>query len=672
MLVLVLVLASGSLLQFRASGPTPVILLSGAGFLLLSAALSMLVQRRKADSGNRIPLYWICIGLVISVQLTGGQNSFFYSVYLLFLLWVSLPSVAGTATEFGLIIGLIESFSILNSSIWAGDDSFISRLIPLLLPALKALLVPFIFGLLSDWLLEREFSPPAEQEIPVNKRELQGKTSARSSPEGNAAYPVLQILHESNRADSTCLFLISDDGFFRLSEYIARDNSIISRFMLPAGHRLARMAGNSGEIVSIRADSIEERSELTPYRFPGIEDEGPLWILLAPFTGKNGNHGFLIQDFTSIEPSENVISNLEILSRILQGTSAETSIPVESEFSLMAKLVAACEENSLDKAVSGMAVILSELVPESTISIADVDNRHSITRVWVSRGPLAKWRRGRSFDSTAGMAGWIVKNRVPCRRSRMKYGEKKINAFNMESGGHPIYKIGSCLGVPIVRKGEVLALIMAEHSDDTAFEQRHEEIMLAVAGMFSMREELAGLRSRFDNISGKDTLTGLPGVTLLDGHLHHMAKEVQTYGWNAGVIVADIDGFDAFNRNLGYGEGDRLLVNTADRFRNCFSDDAFIARIGADSFAACIPRAGKAVMEAMCQRAADALTFEYSRRPADPSVRVSACIGGVYTHINRKVLLLIGEAERLVSKTSGTAPGAYAVRKLGLSTEEII
>jgi diguanylate cyclase (GGDEF)-like protein len=200
--------------------------------------------------------------------------------------------------------------------------------------------------------------------------------------------------------------------------------------------------------------------------------------------------------------------------------------------------------------------------------------------------------------------------------------------------------------------------------------QHHEEILLAAAGMFSMREELAGLRQRFMNISGKDILTGLPGITLLDSHLHHMAKEVQTYGWYVGLIVADLDGFDSFNQKFGYSEGDRLLTNVADLFRNCFSDDVFIARIGPDSFAACIPKAGKAVMEAMSQRATDALSFEYRRRISDSFVSVSASVGSVYTHVNRKVLLLTVEAEKTVSEASATGPGTCIVRKIGLSVPE--
>ncbi len=661
LLVLFLVLASG---RFQSSGSyvtDPVPLLLGTGLLLLSAALALLAQKRF---DSRVILYCVCAGLLVSVQLTGGTSSIFYSTYLLFLIWAALPSNGGLATELGLVIGFTEAFSLLNASIWTGGESFISRLIPLLLPALKALLVPFLFGLASDWLTEKEFY--SGDSTYSRERILRVKGGKDSPPVPlSGSYPLLQIIHKNSSADSTCLFIRSDDGFYRLTEHVAADKIVISRFMLQSQHRLARIAENSRRTLVIRADSGEERSELSPYRFPGTEEEDSLWIVLCPLRGEKTLEGFILQDFSGSKPSENIISDLENLSEVLHGTCSREVFPSGAEFTWMLKLVTACNENSLDKAVRGMAGILSELIPDSTISIADVDGKLGRTTVWVSRGPLAKWRRGKNFDSSEGMAGWILKNRVPCRRSKIKYGEKNVHAFALTSGMHD--RAGSCMGVPVIREKEVIALIMAEHEGDNAFMQYHEGILLTVAGMFSMREELAGLRNRFKNISGIDTLTGLPGITLLDRHLHHMAKEVQTYGWYVGVIVADIDDFDTMNRTLGYSEGDRLLMDVAIRFRDCFSDDVFIARIGSDSFAACIPKAGKAIMEAMSQRAADALSFKYTARISDSPISISASIGSVYTLVNRKVLLLTGEAEKAVSDVRAASPGKYVVRKIGLA-----
>ncbi len=105
LLVLFLVLASG---RFRSSGSyaaDPVLLLLGTGLLLLCAALAQLYQKNIVRADGRIILYWVCAGLLAGIQVTGGSDSIYYSVYLLFLMWVSLPSNGGSATELGLVIG---------------------------------------------------------------------------------------------------------------------------------------------------------------------------------------------------------------------------------------------------------------------------------------------------------------------------------------------------------------------------------------------------------------------------------------------------------------------------------------------------------------------------------------------------------------------------------------
>ena len=76
------------------------------------------------------------------------------------------------------------------------------------------------------------------------------------------------------------------------------------------------------------------------------------------------------------------------------------------------------------------------------------------------------------------------------------------------------------------------------------------------------------------------------------------------------------------------------------------------------------------MLEAMSQRATDALSFKYPGKIPDSFVSVSASIGCAYTHVNRKVLLLAGEAEKAVSDARLTDPGTCVVRKIGLSGPE--
>jgi len=657
---LFLVLASGRLLHTEAGPPGYVGSTLGPGLLLLSAALAVAIQRNRPGSWARAINYCICVLLVLSVQLTGGFGGFLYPSLLLFLMWLSLPSIEGSATEMGLVIGFTQALALLNSTIWSGQGTFVTRILPLLLPALRSLLVPFIFGLTADWLSEKEF--PGEA-VAGRRVEKVGREPHRGLPSSPRSITFLvELFHSSGSADSTCLFLRDPGGYFRMAESASGDRTVIARFMLPPEHRLSKLALGGEETVIVRADSREEIEELSPYRMPSTLKDGAFCVMLCPFSSqREGNvDGFVLQDFFGRVPTESASASLMEFARLFSDGRGSSSSEEEDQYSWTARLVAACSEESLESSVSGMAGILAEIIPGSTVSFADVDTGEGRTSIRVSRGPLAGWRKGRVFSSSDGVAGWIVRNRVPCRRSRLSQGERSVGCFS--SSDEHAGRTGSIMGVPVVRQDSVIALITVEHEDDEAFSQLHESILTAVAGLFSLREELAGLRNRFRNISGRDILTGLPGITLLSQHLQHMAKMVQTFGWYVGVLVADIDGFEAMNREIGYHHCDRLLKTASVRFRNCFSDEVFLARIGPDSFAACIPRTGKAVMEAMCQRAADSLSFEFST--PETSVTVTASVGGVYTHVNRKVLLLTQEAEEAMVQARSASAGSCLVRKL--------
>lgn len=659
-----LVLASGRFL-YTPSAEDMFPTLFAAGLLFVSAAAAVFTQRNPQRSTDRIPVFWICTGVLVSVQMTGGGESILYSAYFLFLMWVSLPSIGGGAFEFGILIGFIEAFALLNSTLWSGNGSFLPRLLPLLLPSLKSLLIPFSFGLVADWLSERETFTVD----PGKRKEWMATDSGeRPPPIGIGDYhSLLSILQRTAGSGVTCLFLKHDDGSFRLEKFDSEEDTVISKLILPENHRLLRVIQNNPDPVSIRVGSTEELLELAPYRHSIPTCEESFWILLCPFGNQGNPSGFLLQDFTDGKPSSESLQNLLNASETIfkSGYRADETISTRQDGMWMVKLIAASGEDSLDRAVTGIAGLLSELIPDSTVSIADVDMEGGKITVWVSRGPLARWRRKRISSSSEGLAGWIVKNRILCKRSRMKHGERRISSFSNEEL-LPL-AIGSCLGVPILRDQQVTAIIIAEHEEDDAFSRYHENILMAAAGLLSLKEELSDYRNRISTISGRDILTGLPGITLFEGHLRQMVKKVQSYGWSIGVLVADIDGFDLINSNHSYRDGDVILREAADRFADCFSGNIFISRTGPDSFAACIPRAGKAEMEALCQRVADALAWKCTLNSSGGSVQITASVGGCYTHINRKVLALTGLAGKLVAEASGTAPGSYMVKKVGLS-----
>jgi len=641
-------------------------------FHLLPIALGMMsisvsfvyLSWRKGSSPDRLAVYWSFIVVLGAVQISGGLESLLYPVLLLFLAWVTLPGVNGSAVELGVIAGATASIALLISSIGEGSESFLSRLLPLLPGSLKAFLTPALFGIAIEWLSERFL-----MDIP-RERSRRGSSSERhhekehSSPEENYEIELLNMLHRRSGADVTCLFLPYDADYLRL-EYFMGGDAVISGYLLPTGHRLVHMLGSLLETVSVRVDSPDARKDLLPYRRQELDPEAPVWLMVCPLIRDDSVLGFLLQDFTS-QPPPGTAMELESASRIIGISPLRESGSRKSshdEVSWITRMITACDQGPLDSAVSSIAGLLQEALPDSTISIADVDPSTGRICVWVSRGPLAASRREKTCTGT-GIAGWIVKNRTPCRRTGLNQGERSVWAFaggNEEVPG----SLNSCMGAPIVVEGAVTALIMAEHADDDAFGHEHEGMLFAAAGLLSMKMELSDLRRRCGDLFERDSLTGLPRVPYLYDHLKIMAGKVQLYGGPVSVIVADIDDFSLLNETVGYPAGDAILRQAAHRFSGCFSPEIIVARIGADRFAACVPSIDGAGLEALIARTINALSWNFSSGAKDPGVPVSASIGACYTSTNREVLLLIREAEQAASEAAAAGSGSSRMRGIG-------
>jgi diguanylate cyclase (GGDEF)-like protein len=664
-------LASGQLLHFPGQPGELYLYPVALGVLSLSVALAVYGWKRSGPT-DRLLVAWTCAGVLVSIQLSGGYSSLFYPVYFLCLLWVSLPSIGGSAMEMGLLGGLTAALALLNASLWGdAEEPLLTRLVPLLLPSMKLLLVPFLFGLAADWMAERDISDT--QEGPRRSRADRSQGANPPAPSDDYRRHLLEILHRHAGASLTCLFLKHGDDFFRLEVSFPEGGDVIPRYLLPTSHRLARMLAGMGEPVSIGMDSPAERRELLTYRRKQLPEDAQVWLTLCPLSSRGGGAmaGLLLQDFVGGKPKQGTSQDLQSAALILlnpfRGAGPAVST-IGDDAPWIARLVTAGTQETLDDSVHGLASLLSEAVPDSTISVAAVDSATGKAGVWVSRGPLASWRREQTCTG-GGIAGWVMKNRAPCCRTRMNAGPKSLHAF-ADTDDIPAV-VGSCLGVPVMTRGELGAIIIAEHESDDIFGRSQESLLLAAAGLMSMAMELDDLRSRCNDSSDLDNLSRLPRITQLDLHLRHLASQVQSFGWSVGVIVADIDGFSEINRKLGYSSGDQLIREASRRFRGFFREEIFVARVGTDSFAACIPKVDRADLEAFLPRLFEAMSWNFTACAGDSDfTKITVSIGACHSKINRKVLLLAAEAAAAADEASAAGPGSQILRRIGISGRE--
>ncbi|WP_041766071.1 EAL domain-containing protein [Psychromonas ingrahamii] len=91
-------------------------------------------------------------------------------------------------------------------------------------------------------------------------------------------------------------------------------------------------------------------------------------------------------------------------------------------------------------------------------------------------------------------------------------------------------------------------------------------------------EKIIWKQANFDN------LTGLSNRQMFHDQLLHEKNKAQRRGLNVGLLFLDLDRFKAVNDTLGHNMGDQLLIDVAQRLRNCVRKRDLVSRFGGDEF----------------------------------------------------------------------------------------
>lgn len=82
-----------------------------------------------------------------------------------------------------------------------------------------------------------------------------------------------------------------------------------------------------------------------------------------------------------------------------------------------------------------------------------------------------------------------------------------------------------------------------------------------------------------------DPLTRLPSRRALVEHIRHALALAQHKRTATAFVLIDIDNFSTLNDSLGHGLGDDVLVEVAERLKECLEPADMLARMGGDEFA---------------------------------------------------------------------------------------
>lgn len=125
--------------------------------------------------------------------------------------------------------------------------------------------------------------------------------------------------------------------------------------------------------------------------------------------------------------------------------------------------------------------------------------------------------------------------------------------------------------------------------------------------------ERKGLEQQLAHQAFHDALTRLPNRALFTDRLEHALVCAQDSHQHIAVLFLDLDNFKFVNDSLGHAAGDDLLIEVAQRLRQCVRPGDTLARLGGDEFTILLEAVGdEYAAEAVAQRIWNALQTPFT------------------------------------------------------------
>jgi diguanylate cyclase (GGDEF)-like protein len=95
--------------------------------------------------------------------------------------------------------------------------------------------------------------------------------------------------------------------------------------------------------------------------------------------------------------------------------------------------------------------------------------------------------------------------------------------------------------------------------------------------------------ARVTHLATHDPLTRLAGRTILQENMAQAVERARRYGTRVAAFLVDIDQMKRINDSLGHSNGDKVLVEIADRLKEAVRSSDTVARVGGDEFVVVMP-----------------------------------------------------------------------------------
>ncbi|NOQ35952.1 MAG: EAL domain-containing protein, partial [Methylococcaceae bacterium] len=145
--------------------------------------------------------------------------------------------------------------------------------------------------------------------------------------------------------------------------------------------------------------------------------------------------------------------------------------------------------------------------------------------------------------------------------------------------------LAACCSEPIMSADkEVLGTFSIYYSRPKHPSKSMLDSLEGLAQLSSLAIEKKTSDERIRYLAFYDALTKLPNRRLLYDRLTQELARIERHHNYGGLMFLDLDHFKTLNDSLGHHVGDELLIQVAERLKDCVRDEDTVARLGGDEF----------------------------------------------------------------------------------------
>lgn len=191
------------------------------------------------------------------------------------------------------------------------------------------------------------------------------------------------------------------------------------------------------------------------------------------------------------------------------------------------------------------------------------------------------------------------------------------------------YNINACWSHPIKSHDDVVigsfAISSFSHKAPDEFQRRLLSVATNIAGIIFQREKK---EQELWDLAHRDLVTGIPNRIFLHQRLDHAIKSASRSETQLALFFIDLDKFKDINDTHGHKTGDKVLIETAKRIKNCIRVGDTISRYGGDEFVLLVENLSESynvglIAEKILSALSEPLYIEGSKLKVTPSIGIS-------------------------------------------------